>query len=89
MEFSNQKIIEYFEESPVQAFIFMLFILACLAILYFIENIPFMKTINEKLYEQKQKLMVSLVVKDNEIQNTNSWSLNNMFLYLLSSYDMV
>jgi hypothetical protein len=89
MAFSNQNIIEYFEKSPIQTSIFMIVILLVLAILNFIEDIPMMQNINEKLFEYKQKLLVSLVVKDNEIQNTNSWSFKNMVLYLLNSYDMV
>jgi hypothetical protein len=89
MAFSNQNITEFFEQSPIQASIFVIIILLFLAILYFIEDMPFMQDIGENLFEYRQKLMVSLVVKDNEIQNTNSWSLRNIAIYILNSYDMV
>ena len=55
----------------------------------FMENTLFMQNIQQKMDDFKQRMIVSLIIKNGEIQNTNSWSFSNIALYWLDFFDMV
>ena len=86
---SGQNLIENIKESPITATIAGIFSLLIVFGFYLLQNTSMAQNIRDKLHEYKQKMILSLVVKNGEISNTNSWSFSNMALYLLESFDMV
>jgi len=86
---SGQNLIENIKESPITATIAGIFSLLIVFGFYLLQNTSIAQNIRDKLHEYKQKMILSLVVKNGEIHNTNSWSFSNMALYLLESFDMV
>jgi len=86
---SGENLVENIKESPITAIIAGILTLLMFFGLYILKNAPIAQNIRDKLHEYKQKMILSLVVKNGEIQNTNSWSFSNMTLYLLESFDMV
>jgi hypothetical protein len=86
---SGQNLIENIKESPITATIAGIFSLLIVFGFYLLQNTSMAQNIRDKLHEYKQKMILSLVVKNGEIRNTNSWSFSNMALYLLESFDMV
>ena len=86
---SGENLVENIKESPITAIIAGILTLLMFFGLYILKNAPITQNIRDKLHEYKQKMILSLVVKNGEIQNTNSWSFSNMALYLLESFDVV
>jgi hypothetical protein len=86
---SYKNLIDNITESPVESAILIIALLIVLAGYYFVKNAPMMQNFRDKMDDYKQKMILSLIVKNNEIHNTNSWSFSNVALYLLESYDMV
>ena len=85
----DNNIIENIIESPITATIAGIFTLLFLLGFYFLKHAPIMQNFRDKMHDYKQKMILSLIVKNGEIHNTNSWSFSNMILYLLESFDMV
>jgi len=86
---SSHNIIEIVKESPITAIIAGVMSMLIVFGFYFLKYAPIMQNFRDKIDDYKQKMILSLVVKNGEIQNTNSWSFSNMALYLLESFDMV
>lgn len=86
---SGQNYLETIKESPIAAIIAVIMTLLILFGLYILKNAPITQNFRDKMHEFKQKMILSLVVKNGEIQSTNSWSFSNVVLYLLESFDMV
>jgi hypothetical protein len=86
---SYQNIIDNITESPVESAIMVIALVIGLVGYYFVKNAPMMQNVRDKLDDYKHKMILSLIVKNNEMHNTNSWSFSNVILYLLESYDMV
>jgi len=80
---------ENIQESPTAVIVTSILSLLIVFGLYVLKKSPITQNIRDKLYEYKQKIILSLVVKNGEIRNTNSWSFSNMALYLLESFDML
>jgi hypothetical protein len=86
---SYKNIIDNITESPVESAIMVIALVIGVIVYYFVKNAPMMQNFRDKMDDYKHKMIMSLIVKNNEIQNTNSWSFSNVALYLLESYDMV
>lgn len=86
---SGQNLIENIKESPISATIAGILSLSIVFGFYLLQNTSMAQNIRDKLHEYKQKMILSLVVKNGEIRNTNSWSFSNVTLYLLESFDML
>jgi hypothetical protein len=86
---SGQNLIENIKESPIAAIIAGILSVLIVFGLYLLKNAPIAQNFRDKMHEFKQKMILSLVVKNGEISNTNSWSLSNIMLYFLESFDMV
>jgi hypothetical protein len=85
----GKTMMENIQESPTAVIVASILSLLIVFGLYVLKNAPITQNIRDKLYEYKQKIILSLVVKNGEIRNTNSWSFSNMALYLLESFDML
>lgn len=84
-----KNIVDNITESPTESVMMVIMLLIVLAGYYFVKKAPMMQNIRDKIDDYKHKMILSLIVKNNEIHNTNSWSFSNVALYLLESYDMV
>jgi hypothetical protein len=85
----GKTMMENIQESPTAVIVTSILSLLIVFGLYVLKKSPITQNIRDKLYEYKQKIILSLVVKNGEIRNTNSWSFSNMALYLLESFDML
>jgi hypothetical protein len=85
IEDMKNSIVKYPFETAMMTIIVVVFFIG----FYFMEYIPFIKNLQKKMDEIKQKMIVSLIVRNGEIQNTNSWSFSNIALYWLDFFDMV
>jgi hypothetical protein len=86
---SSQNIIENIQESPITAIVAGILSLSIVFGMYLLKHATFMQGVRDNIDDYNQKMILSLVVKNGEIQNTNSWSFSNVALYLLESFDMV
>ena len=86
---SYKNIIDNITESPVESAVMVIALLVGLVGYYFVKNAPMMQNFRDKMDDYKHKMIMSLIVKNNEMHNTNSWTFSNVVLYLLESYDMV
>ena len=86
---SGENLIENIKESPIAATISGLLSLFIVFGFYLFKNTTIAQNIRNKIDDYKQRMILSLVVKNGEIQNTNSWSFSNMALYLLKVFDML
>ena len=77
------------KESPIETIILTIILIMFLIFYYFLEDTPIMQNIQKRIDNFKQRMIVSLIVKNGEIQNTNSLSFSNMALYLLEFFGMV
>jgi phosphotransferase system glucose/maltose/N-acetylglucosamine-specific IIC component len=80
---------ENIEESPTAVIVASILSLLIVFGLHILKNAPITQNFRENINEYKQKMILSLVVKNGEIQNTNSWSFSKAGLYLLESFDML
>jgi hypothetical protein len=88
-EISIENIKNSITKYPFQTISLIIIALVFLVGFSFMENSVFMQNMQQKIDDFKQRMVVSLIVKNGEIQNTNSWSFSNMTLYLLEFFDMV
>lgn len=88
-EISIEKIKNSIAEYPFETATITIIAVIFLIGYYFMEYIPFMQNIQKKMDDFKQRTIVSMIVKNGEIQNTNSWSFSNVALYWLDFFDMV
>jgi hypothetical protein len=86
---SDKNIIENIQESPITAIVAGILSLSIVFGWYLLQNTSMAQNVRDKMHDYKQKMILSMVVKNGEIQNTNSWSFSNVALYLLESFDMV
>jgi hypothetical protein len=86
---SYKNIIDNITESPVESAIMVIALVIGVMVYYFVKNAPMMQNFRDKIDDYRHKMIMSLIVKNNEIHNTNSWTFSNVVLYLLESYDMV
>jgi hypothetical protein len=84
-----ENIIVDITESPAESAIMVIALVIGLVGYYFVKNAPIMQNFRDKIDDYKHKMILSLIVKNGEIHNTNSWTFSNVVLYLLESYDMV
>jgi hypothetical protein len=93
MEISEKEIEDFLEKSPIYKYIFLAIVLLFGIFVYYAEDIPIIidwkEKLQEKVDEYRERAIVSMVVKDNEIQNNSSSSFRNIALYLLESYDVL
>lgn len=86
---SDKTMMENIQESPTAVIVASILSLLIVFGLYVLKNAPITQNFRDNINECKQKMILSLVVKNGEIQNTNSWSFSNVALYLLESFDML
>jgi hypothetical protein len=88
-EINIENIKNNIKEYPFETISMTIIVVLFLIGYYFMEHIPFVKNIQKKMDDFKQRMMISLIIKNGEIQNTNSLSFSNIALYLLEFFDMV
>ena len=86
---SDKTIMENIQESPTAVIVASILSLFIVFGLYVLKNAPITQNFRDNINEYKQKMILSLVVKNGEISNTNSWSFSKAGLYLLESFDML